>query len=137
MARRDFAPLTPELISRDRAVSRDFYTRILGFDVRYEREGFVYLDREGAQIMLEQLDDNWVTGPLEPPFGRGINLQIEAADVRAVHRVVTEAAWPVFRDLEEAWYRADTVERGHLEFLIQDPDGYLLRFFQDLGTRPA
>jgi catechol 2,3-dioxygenase-like lactoylglutathione lyase family enzyme len=137
MPRPDFAPLTPELICRDLAVSRDFYIRLLGFDIRYARDGFVYLAREGAQIMLEQLDDNWITGPLEPPFGRGINLQIEVSDVRALRAALAAAEYPVFRDLEEAWYRADTVRHGHLEFLVQDPDGYLLRFFEDLGTRSA
>ena len=38
-------------------------------------------------------------------------------------------------DIEENWYRQDGKLLGNKEFLIQDPDGYLLRFFQDLGEK--
>ena len=37
---------------------------------------------------------------------------------------------------EEKWYRKDSIEVGNKQFLVQDPDGYLLRFTQDLGKRP-
>lgn len=48
--------LVPELICSDIARSRAFYCDVLGFSVVYERPGerFVYLEREGAEIMLEQ-----------------------------------------------------------------------------------
>ena len=35
-------------------------------------------------------------------------------------------------DIEENWYRQDDKLLGNREFLIQDPDGYLLRFFEDI-----
>ena len=35
----------------------------------------------------------------------------------------------------ESWYKGEGVEFGQLEFLVQDPDGYLLRFIQDIGER--
>ena len=38
-------------------------------------------------------------------------------------------------DIEENWYRHDDKMLGNKEFLIQDPDGYLLRFTQDLGEK--
>jgi hypothetical protein len=37
--------------------------------------------------------------------------------------------------MEEKWYRANDTQLGNRQFIVQDPDGYLLRFFQDLGTR--
>ena len=40
-------------------------------------------------------------------------------------------------DIEENWYRHDDKMLGNKEFLIQDPDGYLLRFTQDLGEISA
>jgi hypothetical protein len=43
---------------------------------------------------------------------------------------------PLFVPLEERWYRRDDVLLGNRQFLVQDPDGYLLRFFEDLGERP-
>ena len=39
--------------------------------------------------------------------------------------------------LEERWYRQDQTETGHRQFVVADPDGYLLRFFSSLATRPA
>jgi hypothetical protein len=32
-------------------------------------------------------------------------------------------------------YRVGDKETGNKQFLVQDPDGYLLRFFEDLGLR--
>ena len=39
-------------------------------------------------------------------------------------------------DLEEKWYRMIDKEVGNKQFVVSDPDGYLLRFFEDLGERP-
>ena len=50
---------------------------------------------------------------------------------------ITEAGWPIFVESEEKWYRAGDVEIGVRQFLIQDPDGYLVRLQQELGERPA
>ena len=37
--------------------------------------------------------------------------------------------------MEENWYRQDEYLLGNKEFLVQDPDGYLLRFSEDLGKK--
>jgi len=36
---------------------------------------------------------------------------------------------------DEKWYRKDDVEVRNRQFLVQDPNDYMLRFFEDLGTR--
>ncbi|MEO0474601.1 MAG: VOC family protein [Planctomycetota bacterium] len=128
-----WATLVPELSCRDLDRSLVFWTEILGFSVRFDREEerFAYLERGWAQVMLEEANGGWETGPLEEPFGRGINLQIEVEDVVALHRHVIAAGVPMFRDLRVVEYRNGTeVHRAH-EFLIQDPDGYLVRLVQD------
>ena len=38
--------------------------------------------------------------------------------------------------LEGRWYRRGAGEVGNRQFAVADPDGYLLRFFTDLGERP-
>ena len=43
--------------------------------------------------------------------------------------------YPIKFDIQENWYRADTKLKGQKEFLITDPDGYLLRFVQNLGEK--
>ncbi|BBK34960.1 glyoxalase [Allostella sp. ATCC 35155] len=137
--------LVPELYCRDVAESIAFYTGVLGFAVRYARpeEGFAYIEREGAELMLDALGSpdpasrTWLAGPLEPPFGRGINLQIRASDVDALHAAALGAGAPIFLPMEERWYRAGDREVGNRQFILLDPDGYLLRFYQDLGSRPV
>jgi hypothetical protein len=47
------------------------------------------------------------------------------------------AGLPLFRPPATSWYRDGGIEHGQTEFLVQDPDGYLLRFMQPLGERPA
>lgn len=134
-----FARLVPELSCSDFERSLFFYTNLLGFRVMFDRpeDRFAYLDLGGAQIMLEQRNDHWAVGTLEPPFGRGLNFQIEVEDVDAVFLRLDAAGVPMFREIEENWYRNGEIEAGNREFLVQDPDGYLLRFFEDLGERPA
>jgi hypothetical protein len=41
----------------------------------------------------------------------------------------------IVRELEERWYRRGDTRLGNHQFVVADPDGYLLRFFQDLGER--
>jgi catechol 2,3-dioxygenase-like lactoylglutathione lyase family enzyme len=134
------AKLVPEFVITDLDVSLDFWCGHLGFQVVYDRpqQRFAYLDLDGAQIMLEQRNDNerqWITGPTEKPFGRGINFQIEVADVRVQLDSLRAVAWLLFMKLEEKWYRADSGEVGVHQFLVQDPDGYLIRLSSNMGKR--
>jgi catechol 2,3-dioxygenase-like lactoylglutathione lyase family enzyme len=134
-----FAKLVPELDVSSLADSLRFWCDGLGFTIAYARpeSGFAYLEREGAQVMLCEMDGDWQTGTLERPFGRGINFQIKASNLEPILTALAALGWPRFRDVHDAWYRTGTVERGNRQFLVQDPDGYLLRFFQDLGQRPV
>ncbi|MBW3519826.1 VOC family protein [Flavobacterium sp. NKUCC04_CG] len=136
-----WAKLVPELIVSDISSSLDFWCDLIGFCVVYNRplEKFAYLNLNGAQIMLEQYNDSdraWETAKLEAPYGRGINFQIEVSDIHAVIQRLKMADWPLFIALEERWYTADAVAFGQLQFLVLDPDGYLLRVIEDLGERP-
>jgi hypothetical protein len=73
----------------------------------------------------------------ERPLGRGVNFQIRVADVAALYARVVDAGLDPFIPMEERWYRRDDVELGNKQFAVADPDGYLLRFFSDLGRRPV
>ena len=133
------AKLVPELLVSSHAASRDFYVRIIGFGVRYERpeEKFSYLDLDGAALMIEEETDFWTTAPREKPYGRGINLQIEVDALAPILARLQEAGIALFRPVEEAWYRSGETYSGNRQFLVQDPDGYLLRMFEDLGEQAA
>jgi catechol 2,3-dioxygenase-like lactoylglutathione lyase family enzyme len=134
--------LVPELIVTDLHTSLHFWTTLVGFGIAYERpeEGFAYLDLNGAQIMLEQqnsVEQQWLSDELIPPFGRGINLQIEVACVETVINRLQTDQWPIFMGREDVWYRAGDKEVGQRQFLAQDPDGYLVRLVENLGERRA
>lgn len=127
------AALIPELLVGDLDRSLAFYRDALGFEVLYDRpeDGFASLRLGAAEIMLEAYDGSpgfWLTGPLDPPLGRGINFQIMVADAAALAARVRAAGVQLFRDLAEARYRVDDGAVVVHQFLVQDPDGYLLRF---------
>jgi catechol 2,3-dioxygenase-like lactoylglutathione lyase family enzyme len=133
--------LTPEFLCSNLKRSLDFYTGMLGFQILFDRpeHKFAYLEREGAHIMLEELGAGreWITGELDYPFGRGVNFQIAVSDATGLYNSIQKETWPVYLPLEEKWYRNNDVLRGNRQFIIQDPDGYLLRFAQDLGSKPV
>lgn len=132
--------LVPELVVSDFAKSLDFYTRLLGFSIRFQRTDpdFVYLELDKVQFMLEAfIEDAWHTGELEKPYGRGINFQIDMDDIQSVYDRLKAADISLFRDVKETWYKTGEMMTGVCEFLVQDPDGYLLRFSKFLGEKPA
>lgn len=130
------AQLVPELACQDATVSKNFYVGILGFQVLYDRseQGFYYLERQGAEIMLEQLSDtSWLSDTIEPPFGRGLHFQIMTTGLAELYDTCKSNNVKIFREWEEAWYRADDHYSGQCQFILCDPDGYMLRFAEDLG----
>lgn len=131
--------LVPELLVRDWSVTRAFYVDVLGFEVAYERpeEGFSYLKLGAAELMIDQLGvgRDFGDAPLELPFGRGVNFQIEVTDVRALIDRISAHKVPLVLTPEEKWYRVGNAELGNRQFIVADPDGYLLRFFEDIGRR--
>lgn len=130
--------LVPEIEVSDFARTLRFYVNVIGFSVLYDRpeRPFAYLTLGAAHIMIEQ-GGTWMTGPLERPFGRGMNFQITVPDVRAVEARLVADEWPLFRPIQDAWYRRGDEHVGAREIVVQDPDGYLLRFSQKLGVRQA
>lgn len=136
-----WAPLVPELLVADIQRSLAFWRDLCGFSVAYHRleEGFVYLDQEGAQVMLGETGHGreWITGPMDRPLGRGLHFQTRLRDIEPILQRLEAANWPLFMEPEEKWYRADGIAVGQRQFLVQDPDGYLIRFAMPLGERPA
>ncbi len=131
--------MVPEIDVSDFALSLDFYTRVLGFKVLFARHDpeFAYLELEELQFMLsEYRDSGGVVAPLEKPYGRGINLQMELTDIGPVYQRLLDNKVALFRDMEDTWRETGDVLSGQREFLVQDPDGYLLRFCQLLEDRP-
>lgn len=87
--------------------------------------------------MLQEVstNDKWNLGKLTYPFGNGINFQLEVDNLDEIYNNLKKSNYKITFDIEENWYRQDNKLLGNKEFLIQDPDGYLLRFFEDLGEK--
>jgi len=135
--------LVPEFTVTDWQASLRFYCDILGFSCRYQRseEGFAYLERDGAELMIDQINQGRTFGgqylPTEYPFGRGLNVQIRVSAIDPILASLQAANIPLFLPLEEKWYRNGNMEAGNRQFVVADPDGYLLRFYEDMGSRPV
>lgn len=131
------AALVPELLVSNLERSLSFWCDLLGFDIHYDRpqEGFAYLKMDDAEIMLEERSDdrrNWVTARLERPFGRGINFQIDVADATAAADRIAQADLPFFIPIEDKTYNAGETTIRVRQFIVQDPDGYLVRLSERL-----
>lgn len=124
-----FNSLIPELSVSDISKSKEFYLS-LGFEVKYERveDRFCFLQLEDNQIMIQENNGVWATGEVSYPYGRGINISMAVSDVSSMYDRLKKKCLKLFLDLEVHSYRVDDIEYKDMEFLIQDPDGYLLRF---------
>jgi catechol 2,3-dioxygenase-like lactoylglutathione lyase family enzyme len=136
------ARLIPELEVEDLDRSLAFYTGVIGWMVVYARpeERFAFLELEGANLMLEEAAGpgrRFHGAPLEHPFGRGVNFQIQVTSSDDLYARVLAAQSQVVLPMEERWYRRNDHETGNRQFVVADPDGYRLRFFTDLGRRPV
>ncbi|HMO18385.1 MAG TPA: VOC family protein [Oligoflexia bacterium] len=132
--------LIPELEVTDFERSKDFYLGILGFKLLYDRpeEHFAMLDLEGTNLMIEKARGSgrrFTTAELEYPFGRGINLQIQVFDVDLIYERCMENSCKIIIPIEDIWYRAKNYELGNRQFVVMDPDGYMIRPFSDIGKR--
>ncbi len=134
----DFLPLVPELYVSDFTKSLHFYVDLIGFKVEYSRPSprFAFLSYQGSQLMIQELVPGEAEREnLEYPYGRGINFQIETTNVAVVIAALEKEKYPLHRGVKDSWYRNDDLEYGCREILIHDPDGYLLRFSEDIGVR--
>ncbi len=128
--------LVPELLVADYRRSKDFYRDLFGFTLRFERaeDNFGYFDLAGAQVMLLQAPAHERDAS---PRGKGLHFQVEVEAIAGLLERLQAANVSLHAPVSEAWYRVDTLEHGQREFFVSDPDGYLFRFFEYIGERPA
>jgi catechol 2,3-dioxygenase-like lactoylglutathione lyase family enzyme len=140
----EIEPLVPELWCSDFRKSMEFYVDCIGFDVAQQRgqDPHAYLSLNRAQIMIAHwtLDGSWEPWhpeALKRPFGRGINFQFMIDDVQRLHDRVRSKGIKPFRDLYESEVWKSHCMDTRRQFMILDPDGYLLRFSQSVSRRPV
>ncbi len=138
--------LVPELYVSDLASSLDFYTKVLGFRIEYTRpeEKFATLSLGSAWLMLEEAPSlsratseafargELRTADLERPFGRGVNLEIEVANIDTAADRIRTSVYAFLREVHEKTYRIGSENRKTRQLLVADPDGYLIRLSQPI-----
>ena len=134
----EFNKSIPELSVTNLENSLKFY-KTIGFKIEYDRpeNKFVFISLGKIQFMLQEISNNdkWNVMELTYPFGNGINFQLEVDNVNEIYKNLKDNNYKITFEIEENWYRQGNRLLGNKEFLIQDPDGYLLRFFEDLGEK--
>lgn len=133
-----FNKLIPELSVSNLDKSLEFYGNC-GFEIEYDRpeNKFAFISLEGSQIMIQEIskNDKWALENLKYPFGNGVNFQIEIKNVDKIYNKLKATNYSIAYAMEENWYRENNKLLGNKEFLVQDTDGYLLRFCEDLGEK--
>lgn len=131
-----FNKLIPELTVSNIEKSKRFYTEILGFEIEYERpsDKFAFLSLDEAQIMLEEINENWKIGELKYPFGNGVNFQIEVDNIDDIVYAVKENNAELFKDVFVSKYQCGDITYIEKEIIVLDPDGYMLRFSETVES---
>ena len=135
--------LVPELWCSDFRKSQDFYVDVLGFEVVQQRgsDPHAYLALQGSQIMIAHwaFDGSWEPWhpmPMEQPYGRGINFQFMIKGVRELYdRVLSKGTEPFLKIHEVEIWRTDCMDTRR-QFMVLDPDGYVLRYSESIRQRP-
>ena len=114
-----------ELFVKSVAESKDFYTRVLGFEtISYQIEGYSVFWKDGIQIALQAVSELPDDHPLKPQSseraGLGIEIVIEVDDVDAAYSQILEQNWSVAATLA-------TRPWGSRDFRVIDPNGYYIR----------
>lgn len=106
--------ITPKL-----SETKEFYTVVLGFTVKFENEWFVLLQTPGGEDIISFLQPGHPSQ--QPVFqsafpGKGVYLTIEVEDVDEVYAQIKKKGIPIEVELRnEAW--------GDRHFAIIDPNG--------------
>jgi len=126
----------PALPVRDAASAAAFYRDRLGFRVLHDEEGFVILERDGAQVHLWQAGDETWRGRAgdERPVRSGAESFIAGTASCRIEVVGVDALYEELRprDVVHSVSRdgVSETEYGSREFATLDADGNLISFFE-------
>jgi catechol 2,3-dioxygenase-like lactoylglutathione lyase family enzyme len=139
----NFNAVVPELAVTDWRKSLTFYCDVLGFEMVYSRpeEGFAFLRHGEAQLMIDQIGIGRTFGEAAGlaagALGRGVNLQIRVASLDPLLGGLSRAGVSLHLDCEERIYAIAGQDMMQRQFVVGDPDFYLLRFCEMARVVPA
>ena len=138
----EYPSLTPELNCENLDGALGFYVDILRFKVlhRDDKSGFAMIQRQDSVLTLQEIRENshiYSSAPMQKPYGRGVCIQIKTRDVEMLYNRCLDHKYSIHLKLEEEWRDLGEVKIGVEHFIVRDPDGYWLRFFEEIDTRPV
>ena len=130
-----FTDVTPNLVCADVQRSVEFYREFLGFSVTASvpetaPHAFVWLQRDGVNVFLNALDAVRQEYPdiARRQLGGTGMLFITMTGIEPFYEAIKERV-AVDTALHTTWY-------GMHEFVVQDPDGYVITF-AERAANPA
>ena len=132
-----FSDVTPNLVVADVAASLAFYRDVLGFSLvttvpEAAPFAFAWMQRDGVSVFLNGLDavrhDNPELGRRPIGGGNMLFITLEAATIAEgvdAMRTAIDGRARLVMELKDQFY-------GLREFGIQDPDGYVIFFAQQI-----
>jgi len=125
-------PLVPELSVSDIKQNLRFYIDILGFSIDWQRPeaGFATVSLEDCRLMLEQYSSSEKATDEEIKQG---HWRVAKFEYQPLYAKLKEANYPIKLDLYQTQYRVNEQMISVQQFLVMDPDGYLLRFATELN----
>jgi uncharacterized glyoxalase superfamily protein PhnB len=105
-------------------ISEKFYKR-LGFDVKSSADDHSVISLNGFEIILVNMrdDEEFVNDSLASDKGRGMYIYIKVNDIDETYKKFVEnGIKPATEPRDWKW--------GNREFILKDPDGYKLCFWQ-------
>ena len=112
------------LWTQENKLSEKFYKK-LGFDVVRSDDDISIVSLEGFRITIINMrdEDMFARDALGGEKGRGMYIYISVDDVDAMHKELTQKGIePITQPKDWRW--------GNREFIVKDPDGYKLCFWQ-------
>jgi catechol 2,3-dioxygenase-like lactoylglutathione lyase family enzyme len=132
-----FVSTTPALPARDVGRSVEFYSQVLGFDVRHVEDGFAVLQRDAVLLNLwGATDESWhgrsdwdrpVASGAETFIAGTASCRIEVEGVDVLYELCS-ARGIVHPNgkINDTWW-------GTREFGVLDPDGNLISLYEERG----
>jgi catechol 2,3-dioxygenase-like lactoylglutathione lyase family enzyme len=111
---------------QENKLSEKFYKK-LGFKVLQsdDEHSMVSLDGFGIDLVSMRDENKFARDSMSADKGRGVYVYIRVDDVDATHReLAAKGVAPATRPKDWQW--------GNREFILKDPDGYKLCFWQPI-----
>jgi catechol 2,3-dioxygenase-like lactoylglutathione lyase family enzyme len=101
---------------------KEFYTKNLGFSVKFENEWFILLVRDGRELAFMLPNLEFQNQVFRDEFGgKGLWLTVEVGDIEAEYERIQNLGVPVVVELrQEEW--------GETHFSVVDPNGIGIDF---------